>query len=241
MSWFKIDDGWWSHPKTLELSNDAIALWVRAGSWSCQHLTDGRIPAFALKSLGGFPRTVNELVKVGYWDSVDDCWVFHDWADYQEHSEVVKNRRNTARERMRTVRTNNKRTFADGSPDGSQEVRTTPTRPDPTRPVLTTSTDVDVAPRKRGTRISEQFIVTAEMREWAATRTPGVDVNSSTEKFVNYWRAKTRDAAKLDWPATWRNWLISDSERTATKPTPEQRARATLSLATDIDMKELGA
>ena len=77
------------------------------------------------------------------------------------------------------------------------------------------------------------------MREWAANRTPGVDVNSSTEKFVNYWRSKTRDATKLDWVATWHNWLISDLERVASKPTPEQRARQTMALATDIDMKEI--
>ncbi len=31
MVWFKIDDGFWSHPKVLELSDAAVALWTRAG------------------------------------------------------------------------------------------------------------------------------------------------------------------------------------------------------------------
>lgn len=142
MSWFKIDDGWWSHPKTLALTNDAVSLWTRSGSWSCQHLTDGFIPDAAMKVLGGTTKVANELVKVGYWDRVDGGWLFHDWADYQERSEVVKKRRDDARERMRTVRTNKTRTKTEPNEkfaDGSQEVRSTPTRPDPTRPITNVS------------------------------------------------------------------------------------------------------
>lgn len=61
-------------------------------------------------------------------------------------------------------------------------------------------------------------------------RTPLVDVESSTERFVNHWRAKSgKDATKLDWPATWRNWLLRDQENLAsrTKLTPTQRAMQT--------------
>jgi hypothetical protein len=32
------------------------------------------------------------------------------------------------------------------------------------------------------------------------------------EKFRDYWCAKARDAAKLDWQATWRNWLRKAAE-----------------------------
>lgn len=131
MAWFKVDDGWWSHPKTLQLSDTAVSLWTRAGSWSCQHLTDGFIPSSALRTLGGTPKFAGELVKVGYWEKADGGWLFHDWADYQEASETVKKRRSDARERMRSVRENKTRTDT----SGSQEVRSTPTRPDPTRPV----------------------------------------------------------------------------------------------------------
>lgn len=131
MAWFKVDDGWWSHPKTLRLSAPAIALWARAGSWSCQHLTDGLIPDSALPMVGGSRKAAAELVAVGYWSRVGGGWLFHDWEDYQEHSDLVKRRRADARERMRRVRANKGRTFG----DTSEEVRSTPTRPDPTRPV----------------------------------------------------------------------------------------------------------
>jgi hypothetical protein len=39
-------------------------------------------------------------------------------------------------------------------------------------------------------------------------------VEVESEKFKNYWAAKTgQGATKLDWDATWRNWIISTVER----------------------------
>lgn len=51
------------------------------------------------------------------------------------------------------------------------------------------------------------------MREWAAARCPMVDVETETEKFVNYWSAKAgRDARKTDWRRTWQNWMLRAEE-----------------------------
>jgi hypothetical protein len=69
---------------------------------------------------------------------------------------------------------------------------------------------------KRGTRIPDDFAVTAEMVAWARQRCPNVNGKHETEKFTNYWQAKAGQAAtKLDWPATWRNWMLSAEERAA--------------------------
>jgi hypothetical protein len=240
MPWFKIDDGFWSHPKTLQLSDGAQALWMRAGSWSMHQLTDGYIPNYSLPILSAKKRFVDELLAVSLWIPAKDGNQFHDWDVYQPTRERVEADRRAAADRKALSREKSQhpsRVTGNEVPEG---VTPTPTRPDPTRPI-NTSTDVEVAPQKRGSRIPEPFIVTADMRAWAQTRTPGVDVDSATEKFANYWRAKTSGATKLDWRGTWDNWLISDFERSTTnrKPTPEQRARTTLSLATDIDMREL--
>jgi hypothetical protein len=65
-------------------------------------------------------------------------------------------------------------------------------------------------PQPRATRIPDPFLLTSEMKAYAAGKRPGVDVIEETEKFVNYYRAKGgRDGAKLDWPATWRNWILN--------------------------------
>lgn len=54
-------------------------------------------------------------------------------------------------------------------------------------------------------RIPDPFMLTAEMRQWAAEGAPAVDVKSETENFVDYWRGEAK--TKADWPATWRNWM----------------------------------
>lgn len=74
---------------------------------------------------------------------------------------------------------------------------------------------------KRGTRIPDDFAVTPEMVAWAVENCPGLDGRTETEKFVNYWRSKTgKDATKLDWEATWRNWLLNARDRFGTRASP---------------------
>jgi hypothetical protein len=73
MPWFRIDDRAHSHPKWLAAGNAAIGLFVRAGSYSAQHLTEGVIPA-AVAKLYGTPAQAAKLIKVGLWHgSPHDC------------------------------------------------------------------------------------------------------------------------------------------------------------------------
>lgn len=123
MTWFKVDDQLWSHPKFASLSDSAQALWLRAGSYSAAHLTDGFVPEqVARRQLAGTPRVIGELlaVQVGMssamWTRVDGGYQFHDWDEYQESSSDVKRRRDEARERMRNVRANKRQTSHNPSP-----------------------------------------------------------------------------------------------------------------------------
>lgn len=89
MVWFKIDDGFWSHPKVLELSDAAVALWTRAGSYCAGHLTDGEVKRSTLRVLGADHDAAVELVMAGLWDETPAGWTFHDWAEYQPTREQV--------------------------------------------------------------------------------------------------------------------------------------------------------
>lgn len=144
MSWFKVDDKLWGHPKWLATPARARGLWVTAGSYCADHLQDGFVAHHVLSALGGTVKDAAELVKSGLWLPVDGGWMFHGWADFQPSREEVEGKREAARTRMRKarerrqneassrdVRANNDGTFA----DDSREVRLTPTRPDPTRPI----------------------------------------------------------------------------------------------------------
>ena len=140
MPWFKVDDGFWSHPKTATLSDAAVTLWVRAGAYSCQHLTDGVIRRPVLRLVGTAEAAV-ELVEANLWVEAADGWRFHDWDHYQPTKADVEAERAAARERMRERRRNKQGRFAGSSAEHPANVRekfgdgsSTPTRPDPSRP-----------------------------------------------------------------------------------------------------------
>lgn len=89
--WFKVDDSFYSNPKTAMLSDGATALWLRSGSWSAQQLTGGFVPARMVPMFRGSNDSVRELCDAGLWayDEQKDGYQFHDWSDYQPDGEEV--------------------------------------------------------------------------------------------------------------------------------------------------------
>jgi hypothetical protein len=105
MPWFRVDDGFHSHPKTLSTSLSARGLWVTAGSWSSAHLTNGVVRPQDLASLGGTPSLAAELVSAGLWDKRrGGGWVFHDWSGRNPTREAVEKDRADAAKRQRARR-----------------------------------------------------------------------------------------------------------------------------------------
>lgn len=93
ITWFKVDDGFWAHPKTLLISDSAIALWLKAGTWASQMLTDGCVPTTSLGVFGATREHAGELVEVGLWDADPRGYRFHDWEHYQPSAAVEKQKR----------------------------------------------------------------------------------------------------------------------------------------------------
>ncbi|GAB2918394.1 hypothetical protein ACFMQL_20370 [Nonomuraea fastidiosa] len=108
MPWFKVDDGFHSHRKTLMSRPAALGLWVVAGSWSSANLTEGFIPDRVLgRLMPGAKKLARELVEVGLWERVDEPdkgFTFHDWGHYNPTADEVRSERERARERMRNLR-----------------------------------------------------------------------------------------------------------------------------------------
>lgn len=91
--------------------------------------------------------------------------------------------------------------------------------------------------RRQGTRIPDDFQVTHEMVAWARDRVPDVDGRHETEKFINHWRSKSgRDATKVNWELTWRNWMLRASERPTgrAKPTNDQKVAQALRVGAEL-------
>jgi len=75
---------------------------------------------------------------------------------------------------------------------------------------------------KKGTRIPEPWLLTDELRAWAARHAAGhakdyadLDVDDQVERFIDHFRAAPgRVGVKLNWAATWRNWWRKAPEMT---------------------------
>ncbi|MBW1639265.1 hypothetical protein G3H63_09300 [Microbacterium resistens] len=104
MPWFRVDDGLAFNMKAISAGNEALGLWVRAGSWSMQQLSDGFIPAPMVAALGGSPEATAALVTVGLWHDAEGGFQFHDWAEYQPTREQLLAERAAATERKRRSR-----------------------------------------------------------------------------------------------------------------------------------------
>lgn len=113
MPWFRVDDGFHSHPKVVELNLDVVGLWTLAGTWSTNYLTDGLLTLKQIHRLGGDAETADQLVEAGLWERSGDDYLFRDWADYQPLKETVLAERRAAQERMANMRAKRKGVRAD--------------------------------------------------------------------------------------------------------------------------------
>ncbi|MFR9807098.1 hypothetical protein ACL02T_33095 [Pseudonocardia sp. RS010] len=105
MTWFKIDDGFHSHPKMFDASDAAVALWTRAGSWAAQNLTDGFVPSTLPARLCDDPgKATEELIRRGMWTRTRGGFQFHDWLEYNPSKEKVLADRAKDAEKKRKAR-----------------------------------------------------------------------------------------------------------------------------------------
>lgn len=112
MPWFKVDDTAHTHPKLLKAGNASIGLWVRAGAYAAQHLTEGTVPGVVAELYGTAPQ-VRKLISAGLWhDQGHACprcpqpgagdYVMHDFLTYNPTRAKVEDTR--AKEAQRQAR-----------------------------------------------------------------------------------------------------------------------------------------
>lgn len=106
MTWFKVDDTLAFHPKVMQAGNPAMGLWVRAGSWASQQLTDGYVPDDVARTLGSRAE-IGRLVDSGLWlPGVTGGFQFHQWNEggRQPKRNDVEARREADRQRKAAAR-----------------------------------------------------------------------------------------------------------------------------------------
>jgi len=79
---------------------------------------------------------------------------------------------------------------------------------------------------KRGSRLSSDFLFTGEWLAFCKQERPELEPVQTFEKFKDYWIAQPgQKGLKLDWDATWRNWVRSTN---APKMNPADIGRVTV-------------
>lgn len=109
--------------------------------------------------------------------------------------------------------------FLENSPVGScTETQSVIFTKAPQSPISNTTararSNADARPAKnRGSRLPPEWAPDADLIAWARTERPSVDLRTETAKFRDYWIAKAgQQGVKLDWTATFRNWIRSARE-----------------------------
>jgi len=86
---------------------------------------------------------------------------------------------------------------------------------------------------KRGSRLAQNWFLSKSMGDWATQERPDIDVRQVAEQFKDYWVAQAgQKGVKLDWDATWRNWVRNTK---AAKPNPYDVGRLTVAPSNEPD------
>lgn len=229
MTWYKVDDTLPFHTKTMMAGNAAMGLWVRAGAWSMQTLSDGHVPAQMARTMGT-PREIAALVSAGFWHEVEGGYDFHDWAKVQRTKEQVEDDRHAAAERQRKTR-EAKRQQRESHQKSQRDITRDSHReshdPDQTRPDQTSSSfgtttsgsgsgpeSPKPAGRKRpATRIPNDWTPNDKHVTFASQKQ--IDIDAEAQRFRLH--AEANDRRQADWNASFRLWL--DRAKPGTAPT----------------------
>lgn len=219
MSWAKVDDKFFAHPKVQAVSFGARGLWVTALSWVAAMETDGHVTRNALRCVTGnqtreeIEAWTRELVRYGLWVEDDDGYRFHDYLRFNPSSKQLKHKRKINSTRQRIFRSRNAKRNALRDEGRNALVTGIPARPllSSPSPILSLSSETEVpakngrAPRRKRAKCSwpEDFVLTAKCAQLA--RDLGEDPEVEWNKFKD--NALANGVQHVDWDAAWRMWL----------------------------------
>ena len=99
MSWARIDDSLYDHPKTDAVNNDALAVWVCALSYCSKHLTDGFLADSTAEQILSRRHATKQVLQqlleaplgydFGFWEKVEGGYRVHDYLDFNPSRQEV--------------------------------------------------------------------------------------------------------------------------------------------------------
>lgn len=111
MAWIRLDDDYIAHPKFLALSDRAFRLWHEGLAYCRKLMSDGAIPAGALKTFRSAQKgAIAELatpLRAGaapLWDTVAEGYHVHDYLQWNAPKALEVSRRAASQERLKQHR-----------------------------------------------------------------------------------------------------------------------------------------
>lgn len=191
-------------PKIMPLSVEAKWALVEMTIYSRRMMTDGFLSkGLALAKWGLEPCLEllgNDPIRPSLIE-VENGYQIHDFAEHQStraEIEELTNKRKIAGRKGGQASAQAKAKQSRSKSNPETETQTETKEP----------TYVGSGARKRATRLDPKWNPDRSVIEEMSAECPGVDLRYEHKKFVDYWTAKSGQAAtKVDWNATWRNWM----------------------------------
>jgi hypothetical protein len=248
MAWGKVDDNFAFHPKVLQAGNEAIGLWTRAMSYSCQQLTDGFIPVEAVAALGADASVASRLVQSGLWDEAEGGWAFHQWSQYQPSGADVKARRDQISAKRSEAGKKGMSTRWDNKTDNkpiANEYQTYNPEPEPEPEPNTTSKEVVLTRDNPNEKLFDHFweiwpkrVGKADARKAWAKALKKTDAQEIISAATVYAASPFRPEMQfIPMPATWLNgerWS-DDAPTGSAQVTKAQRNLSTVAYFDEVD------
>ena len=118
------------------------------------------------------------------------------------------------------------------NPDANQEETQVVSKHNPNQEPITNN-HKPIKENKRGSRLAQDWVLNKAMGDWATQERPDLDVRQVADQFKDYWVAQAgQKGVKLDWDATWRNWVRNTK---AVKPNPYDVGRLTVAPSNEPD------
>lgn len=156
--------------------------------------------------------SMRDVLMRGWW-LADDGRLYHDTIVSRVREMLDYRRKETERRNRNRGKTTVETELSRGTETGhTQDSSGAPDTGTGTSPSLRSG-------ERRASRLPKPFELPDDWAAWAKAERPDLDPERVAEKFADYWHGKGGAAGrKLDWLATWRNWVRE--ERSPQRTTP---------------------
>jgi hypothetical protein len=175
-------------------------------SWADRHSVDGFVDGAASTYVDEIVRCegfAESLAKVGWLEIIDEGIRIPKFDRHNGDSAKQRAQKNERQARWRVKKDADVDGDVDGSVDGIASTSTS-TREEKRRE----EKKEPKADTQRATRLPADWIPDEVDIDFCQTERPDLNVQSVAEQFRDYWIAQPgAKGRKVDWPATWRNWV----------------------------------